>query len=85
MGGAEHPGILYFYSESIGFAANGTCAFIAALSNLGVVERNVSTGILFLVVGGIIQLLCECCMYIILQRFLDAHCSQFTHVFFICS
>lgn len=66
MGGAEHPGILYFYSESIGFAANGTCAFIAALSNLGVVEeRNVSTGILFLVVGGIIQLLCECvkCIY----------------------
>ena len=58
MGGAEHPGILYFYSESIGFAANGTCAFIAALSNLGVVEeRNVSTAILFLVVGGIIQLL----------------------------
>ena len=59
MGGSEHPGILYFYSESIGFGVNGVCAFIAALTNLGVGERNVSTAVLFIIIGGVMQLLCK--------------------------
>lgn len=58
-GGAEHPGILYFYSESIGLGANGACAFIASLANFSAVERGISTGVLFLVIGRVIQLLCE--------------------------
>ena len=33
--GHEHDGILYFYSESIGFATNGVCALIAACLNFG--------------------------------------------------
>ena len=62
MGGSEHPGILYFYSESIGFGVNGVCAFIAALTNLGVGERDVSTAVLFIIIGGVMQLLCKFCM-----------------------
>ena len=62
MGGSEHPGILYFYSESIGFGINGVCAFIAALTNLGVGERDISTAILFIVIGGVMQLLCKFCV-----------------------
>ena len=62
-GGSEHPGILYFYSECIGFGVNGVCAFVAALTNLGVGERGISTSILFIVIGGFIQLLCK---YVIL-------------------
>lgn len=58
-GGSEHPGILYFYSECIGFGVNGVCAFVAALTNLGVGERGISTSILFIVIGGFIQLLCK--------------------------
>ena len=65
MGGSEHPGILYFYSESIGFGVNGVCAFIAALTNLGIGERDVSTAILFVVIGGVMQLLCKFCVCII--------------------
>ena len=62
MGGSEHPGILYFYSESIGFGVNGVCAFIAALTNLGVGERDISTAVLFIVIGGVMQLLCKFCV-----------------------
>ena len=62
MGGSEHPGILYFYSESIGFGVNGVCAFIAALTNLSVGERDVSTAVLFIIIGGVMQLLCKFCM-----------------------
>jgi len=62
MGGSEHPGILYFYSESIGFGVNGVCAFIAALTNLGVGERDISTAVLFIIIGGVMQLLCKFCV-----------------------
>ena len=64
MGGSEseHPGILYFYSESIGFGVNGVCAFIAALTNLGVGERDISTAVLFILIGGVMQLLCKFCV-----------------------
>ena len=54
----EHPGILYFYSESIALASNGICAFIAALANFGS-YRGTSTGLWFLIIGGAVQLLCE--------------------------
>lgn len=57
-GGAEHPGILYFYSESIGLSANGACALLAALANLGITNSD-SSGVMFLAIGGVIQLLCE--------------------------
>eukprot|EP00956_Cyclotella_meneghiniana_P010795 scaffold15104_cov61-Cyclotella_meneghiniana.AAC.2 len=58
-GDTEHPGILYFYSESIALASNGCCAFVAALSNLGVIERGLaSIGLWYLVIGGVVQLLC---------------------------
>ena len=60
----DHPGVLYFYGESIALAANGCCAFVAALSNFGVIQRDVlpvgAVGGWFLVVGGGVQLLCEC-------------------------
>ncbi len=55
----EHPGILYFYSESIALASNGKCACIAALVNFGRLNRGTSTGLWFLIIGGAIQLLCE--------------------------
>ena len=70
MGGSEHPGILYFYSESIGFGVNGVCAFIAALTNLGVGERDISTAILFIIIGGVMQLLCKFYVFT-LQMFLQ--------------
>jgi len=74
MGGSEHPGILYFYSESIGFGVNGVCAFIAALTNLGVGERDVSTAVLFIIIGGVMQLLCKFCMCVcvVVQMFFVA-------------
>ena len=80
MGGSEHPGVLYFYSESIGFGVNGVCAFIAALTNLGVGERDVSTAVLFIIIGGVMQLLCKFCMFtmffvVILNRFIDTPVS----------
>jgi len=76
MGGSEHPGILYFYSESIGFGVNGVCAFIAALTNLGVGERDISTAVLFIIIGGVMQLLCKFCMFtmffvVILNWYID--------------
>ena len=55
----EHPGILYFYSESIALSSNGICAFIAALVNFGTLYRGTSTGLWFLIIGGAVQLLCE--------------------------
>ena len=62
-----HPGLLYFYSESIGFAVNGICAFVGALYNVGVFlgdktggssnSRTTLVAVTFIVVGGAIQLL----------------------------
>lgn len=58
--GTEHPGILYFYSESIALTANGCCAFIAALSNFSIILPGTSSiGLLFLIIGGVAQFLCE--------------------------
>jgi len=54
----EHPGILYFYSESIALASNGICALIVALVNFGALYRGTSTGLWFLIIGGAVQLLC---------------------------
>ena len=65
-GGIEHPGILYFYSESIALAANGCCALLAALSNLGAVDDKrgtTSVGWWYLLIGGVVQLLCEYTSY----------------------
>ena len=56
---AEHPGILYFYSESIALASNGICALYAALVNLGGLQRGTPTGLWFLIIGGAVQFLCE--------------------------
>ena len=62
-----HPGLLYFYSESIGFAVNGICAFVGALYNVGVFlgdktggssnSRTTLVAVNFIVVRGAIQLL----------------------------
>jgi len=56
-----HPGVLYFYSESIAFAVNGICAFLACLANFGAVTDESSSksliGFMFIVLGGVIQYL----------------------------
>mmetsp|Transcript_19468 Transcript_19468/g.29612 ORF Transcript_19468/g.29612 Transcript_19468/m.29612 type:complete len:1139 (+) Transcript_19468:99-3515(+) len=42
---ALHPGILYFYSESFGLAANGICTLYSAIFNFGVFIDRVSLDI----------------------------------------
>lgn len=62
--GGEHPGVLYFYSESLGLGANAICALLAATSNFSHAAGNVdgepssvAIGVCFIAVGGLIQLL----------------------------
>ena len=55
----DHAGILYFYSESAGLAANAVCALVAALSNFGIGVSDSLTGVCFVAIGGVLQLGCS--------------------------
>ena len=52
-----HPGLMHFYSESIFYAVDGICAFIAALMNVVAFESTYICSFLFIVIGGLIQFL----------------------------